>query len=168
MDSDELRLWETKRNTGFRLSWYFQYSKLEEAAMPYYQHGDYVKIANIIHQGYDLRRLWENVQRPRNILFFKRKSNNFPKCFNKWIGGVLDRQYTRNLLKDLFKNYEDVSLDPIHDDIEDGTLEEAARVYFYLLHCPVNVKKGLEVKKFYDELIQEQPLKTIIATLGNL
>ena len=80
----------------------------------------------------------------------------------------MDRQYTRSLLKDLFKNYEDVSLDPIYEDIEDGTLEEAGRVYYYLVHCPVNVEKSLEFKKFYDELIQEQSLKTIITTLGNL
>ena len=167
MDSDDLQHWESKRNTGFRLSWYFQYSTFEEAS-PYYQHGDYIKIANIIHQGYDLRRLWETVQYQRNILFLKRKLNNFPKCFKRRIGGNLDRQYTRSLLKDLFKNYEDVALDPIYEDIEDGTLEEAGRVYYYLVHCPVNVEKSLEFKKFYDELIQEQSLKTIIATLGNL
>ena len=80
----------------------------------------------------------------------------------------MDRQYTRSLLRDFSKNYEAVSQDPIYDDIEDGTLKEAGRIYYYLVHCPVNVEKGLEVKKFYDELIQEQPLKTIIATLGNL
>ena len=80
----------------------------------------------------------------------------------------MDRQYARNLLKDLFKHYEAVSLDPIHDDIEDRTLEEAGRVYYYLVHCPVDVEKGLEVKKFYDELIQEQSVRTIITTLGNL
>ena len=167
IESDDLRLWETKRNTGLRLSWYFQYSTFEEA-MTYYQHGDFIRIANIIHEGHDVRRLWENVQYPRNILFLKRKSSNFPKCYKRWIGGILDRQYTRNLLKDLFKNYADVSLDPIYDDIEDGTLEEAGRLYYYLLHCPVNVEKGLEAKKFYDELIQKQSLKTIITTLGNL
>ena len=80
----------------------------------------------------------------------------------------MDRQYTRSLLRDFSKNYEAVSQDPIYDDIEDGTLEEAGKIYYYLVHCPVNVEKGLEVKKFYDELIQDHSLKTIITALGNL
>ena len=80
----------------------------------------------------------------------------------------MDRKYARDLFIEFSKDYETVSLDPIHDDIEDGTLEEAGKVYYYLVHCPVNVDKGLEVKKFYDELIQEHSLKTIITALGNL
>ena len=68
----------------------------------------------------------------------------------------------------LFKNDEDVSIEPLFPDIKEETLGEAARIYFYMIHCPDNIEKSLYLKKFYDDLIQQQSLKTIILTLGDI
>ena len=158
--------WESKRNTGFKLSWHFIYSSLEEAT-PYYHHGSFIKLANILHEGNEPKRLWERVKNARNLLFYDKTSRDFPKCRKNYRGGLLDLRYITSLYKQVQTGHENVSLEPLYPDtITDGTLEEAARIYFYLVHCPENIVAGLEVKRFYDDLIQLQSLKTILLTFG--
>ena len=158
--------WESKRNTGFKLSWHFIYSSLEEAT-PYYHHGSFIKLANILHEGNEPKRLWERVKNARNLLFYDKTSRDFPKCRKNYRGGLLDFRYITSLYKQVQTGHENVSLEPLYPDtITDGTLEEAARIYFYLVHCPENIVAGLEVKRFYDDLIQLQSLKTILLTFG--
>ena len=163
--SSELDRWERRRNTGLRLSWTFQYSDIEEA-FTFYQHGAYRQFANLIHEGRDLKSLWEQVKLSRNLLFLNKHSDDFPSCGSSRVGGILKDWIS--LYKDVKKNYEDVSIEPLYPAIKKETLGEAARIYFYMIHCPDNIEKSLYLKKFYDDLIQQQSLKTIILTLGDI
>ena len=165
--ASEMDTWEAKRNTGLRLSWHFKYSSYEEAKN-YYHHSAYVFMANIIHQGHRLKRLWKNVKFSRNLLFLNKTSDDFPSCGRGKTGGMLHNKYIISLSKDVKKNYENVSFDAPYPTIKNETLREAARIYFYLIHCPENVEKSLDMKTFYDDLIQKQSLTTILLTLGIL
>ena len=60
-----------------------------------------------------------------------------------------------------------MTTDPVYkDDITEETLETAAKMYIFMLHCPDRFGTTKSEKNFFTELFSEQSKETIISTLG--
>ena len=137
------------------ISWHF--TKRVEPDRKYV--GDnkmFIQIVNILHAGHTI---------PANELKKIRYSNlngkDSIKCDS--YGKV---QGYEDLVGEFVKKYHDISYDPVYSgEVTDDTLERAASVLFYLVHCPTD---NVEMKDYYLNLLDNFPLPTILTTLGRL
>ena len=116
----------------------------------------FIQIVNILHAGHTI-----TANELKKIRYSNLNGKDSIKCDN--YGKV---QGYEELVGELLKKYDDISYDPVHSsEVTDDTLERAASVLFYLVHCPTD---NVEMKDYYLNLLDNFPLPTILTTLGRL
>ena len=167
MTEDSFLTWNSRRNTGMRLTWHYdqddQASTADTTDMME-SNKYFIQLANIVHQSKDIAEVWTSLKSSRN-----RFLADHDDLFS--LQGTCRDSAGASVLQPLFELFSDVHQDipltPVHQqDITEESLSVAGEMYFYLLHCPDITSENVPLLHFYNDLFRQVSLKTILMTLA--
>ena len=161
--TDEMEKWEKKRNTGMKVSWYYTGGNVTSEPPTSDKNKVFTQLANVLHELKDPKGVWLDIRDFRKDFL----QSDSIECDEK------DWRFARTFyfLLGLSNFYGNVNTEPVYkEDITEETLETAAKMYIFMLHCPdrFNTTKAESkaVSNFFKELYSEHSKETIITTLG--
>ena len=158
MSAADLEKWQNKRNTGMRVSWHYS-GNVTSQPPPTDKNKGFTQLANVLHEQNDPGGIWVDIKELRKEYL---QGNSIECEVEDW---RIARTYY--LLLGLSNLYGNVTTEPVYkDDITEETLETAAKMYVFMLHCPDKFGSTKSEMNFFTELYSEQSKETIIRTLG--
>ena len=154
---EDMKKWEKKRNTGMRVRWY--YSK-DVTSQPPLESKNRVltQLANVLHEQAEPGEVWREVKDFRAEFL-----QDGIQC-EEW--KIAHSYYLQLGLANFYGN---VTSEPVYkDEISEETLETAAKMFVFMLHCPDRYGTINDELNFFDELFREKSKETIIKTLGSI
>ena len=158
---DQYKKWKTRRNTGMRVSWRYT-SPAEPENKAKTANRLYIKLANALHQTEYSRQELSAMARSARLQYL---SGLIFSMQLKCNGG----KYSPRLEEKLYDQLGNVSSDEIfRHEVSQDTLEEAADIYIYLVHCPDNYHPIMSLKGFYSRVIEKSSLRTLLIVLARM
>ena len=172
MDRATYAEWVTKRNTGFSMAWHVENStghRVDIQPWDKYSREEanevFVSLVNILHQAttvhnMSVAKVWEHI-RVLNI-----SANDEEQCGHN----MKEHDVIKRVFKELYRrlNMTIVKGPAYKDYVTDATLDTAALIFVYIMHCPTYNPTGLAWIHFYTDLFQNFPPRYILQTLANL
>lgn len=185
LDNIDVTLWKAKRETGMKLTWYYEEDgkiirpdpdKIGDKRGPTYQsigsarNQEFVRLTNVLYQlskkDISIDQLWIQLKRVR----IQEVDDSVIECeaINDVDGPrMLKSEKIVKQLTDI-ENYFGLISDaePTYlEQIDNSTLTLGAEMYIYLLFCPTSEMNIF--RNYYDSLFKYEPLQDIVTSLVN-
>ena len=160
MSREDLFRWKSKRNTGLKVTWYY-----DTESSPEYKYRakntHFTRLANIIHNNSDYRkRIWSEIGWARYNYFSNLTGEE--NCIGE---NMANYQQKIKLIQRIFSFFPETSNEPIFEkEISSETLETAQKMFYSLTRCPHHYEAARELTLFFYRL-NKFSFKTIFVTL---